>query len=70
MSRRPVTHGTVEQSRRSASAIIARAYLFKADADAQKRIDRYIDYFGGTVVRRSVVTDPCGESLLEADSAR
>jgi len=41
-------------------------------ADPQKRIDHYIDYFGGGgPVRRSVVTpDPCGESLLDADGAR
>lgn len=40
-------------------------------ADPQKRIDHYIDYFGGGPVRRSVVTpDPCGESLLDAGRAR
>jgi len=40
-------------------------------ADAQKRIDHYIDYFGGGgSVRRSVVSpDPCGESLLDAGRA-
>ena len=71
MSRRPVTHLTVEQSRRSASAAIARAHLFAVDVDAPKRIDHYIDYFGGGgSVRRSVVTpDPCGESLLDAGRA-
>jgi hypothetical protein len=66
---RPVTHLTVEQPRRSASAAIARAYLFAVDR--QKRIDQYIDYFGSGGGRRSVVTpDPCGESLLDADGAR
>jgi hypothetical protein len=40
-------------------------------ADPQKRIDHYIDYFGGGgSVRRSVVSpDPCGESLLDAGRA-
>jgi hypothetical protein len=72
MSRRPVSHLTVEQSRRSASAAIARADLFAVDVDAPKRIDHYIDYFGsGAACGHSVVTpDPCGESLLDADGAR
>jgi hypothetical protein len=73
---RPITHLivehlTVEQSRLSASAAIARAYLFKFAGDRQKRIDHYIDYFGSGGMRRSVVTSgPGGESWLDADGAR
>ena len=71
MSRQPVTHLNAEQSRRSARAAIARAWLFPVDVDAPKRIDHYIDYFGGGLVRRSIVTpDRCGESLLDVYGAR
>jgi hypothetical protein len=70
MSRRPATDLTVEQSARSASSPIARAYP-SIVVDRPKRIDDYIDYFGGGGVRSRVVTrDPCGESLLHPDGAR
>jgi hypothetical protein len=71
MSRRPVTHVNAEQSRRRASAAIARRQLFAVDVDAPKRIDHYIDYFGSGLVRRSVVTPaPCRESSLDVSGAR
>jgi hypothetical protein len=45
---------TTEDARLSRRA----ARLFKADHP--RDIDRYIDYFGGTL------SDPCGERLLDA----
>jgi hypothetical protein len=45
--------------------------LAAAVVDRLKRIDRYIDYFGGGGPRRiGVNLDPCGESLLDAGGAR
>lgn len=70
MARRPVTHLDVEQSGRSTSAGIARAHLFEVVVGRQKRIDHYIDYFGGGGRRTVVTSDPCGESLLDAEDAR
>lgn len=71
MSRRQVTHLGTEQSRRTASAGIAPGHLSEVDVDRQKRIDRRIDYFGSGGTRRTVATsDPCGESVLDADGAR
>lgn len=64
-------HQGPQQSGRETSAGIVRAHLLEADAERQKRIDRYIDYFGDGGPRRSSVTlDLCGESLLDADGAR
>jgi hypothetical protein len=71
MSRRPVTSLPAEQSGRSAHAAIAPPYSFLVDVDLPKRIDDYIDYFGGGRGRSRVVSrGPCGESLLHADDAR
>jgi hypothetical protein len=46
MSRRPVSAVSPEESRRNASAAIARAQLLDIDADRPKRIDQYLDFFG------------------------
>ncbi len=70
MARRPVTHLDAEQSGRSTSAGIARAHLFEVAVGRQKRIDHYIDYFGGSARRAVVTSDPCGESLLDVDGVR
>jgi hypothetical protein len=47
MSRQPVTHLSARLSTPGASAGVTRALLFGVDIDRDKRIDRYIDYFGG-----------------------
>jgi len=47
MSRPPVTAVSPEEARRNASAAIARAQLLDVEADRPKRIDQYLDYFGG-----------------------
>jgi hypothetical protein len=71
MSRRPLTHLSADESRRSTSAASVRAHLFDVDVDRPKRIDHYIDYFGHGGARRPVVTSTSyGEGLLDADNAR
>jgi hypothetical protein len=47
MSHRPVTAVAREENGRNASAAIARAQLLPVEADRPKRIDQYLDYFGG-----------------------
>jgi hypothetical protein len=47
MSRQPAAAVSPEESRRNASAAIARAQLLDVEADRPKRIDQYLDYFGG-----------------------
>jgi len=47
MSRQPSALVNPQQSRRNASAAIARAHLLDIDVDRPKRIDQYLDYFGG-----------------------
>lgn len=47
MSRRPASNVSPEQSERDASEAIARAQLLPVEADRPKRIDQYLDYFGG-----------------------
>ena len=47
MSRQPATTVSPEQTRQNASVAIARAQLLDVEADRPKRIDQYLDYFGG-----------------------
>jgi len=71
MSRRQVTHLGTEQPRRSASGKIAPAHRFEVDIDRQKRIDYNVDDIGTGGTRHRVATaDPCGESWLDAHTAR
>ncbi|HEY3067582.1 MAG TPA: hypothetical protein VGL09_17450 [Methylomirabilota bacterium] len=73
MSRPAVSHRGAEQATSSTSAAIARALVFDVDVDRHKRIDRYIDYFGGgrTVfaLRRRVGEGPISLSDCEEASA-
>lgn len=61
MSRRPVIAVSSEQARRNASAAIARAHLLDVEADRPKRIDQYLDYFGGGASRLSPRLAPRGQ---------
>lgn len=47
MSRRPSVLVSSEQAGRNVSAAIPRAHLLDTELDRPKRIDQYIDYFGG-----------------------
>ncbi|HMH51473.1 MAG TPA: hypothetical protein VK548_14645 [Candidatus Acidoferrum sp.] len=47
MSHQPATAVSPEQARQNASAAIALAQLLPVEADRPKRIDQYLDYFGG-----------------------
>jgi hypothetical protein len=70
MSRRTPADFRVEQSGPAMSAGILHVPL-DTEVARSKRIDRYIDYFGGGGPRRiGVNLDPCGESLLAASGAR
>jgi hypothetical protein len=50
-SRRPASPPSAGQSTQSASPDVARAPLFAVQVDRDRRIDRYIDYFGGGAER-------------------
>jgi hypothetical protein len=47
MPRRPNAPVSSQQAGRTVSAAIARARLLDIERDRPKRIDQYIDYFGG-----------------------
>lgn len=47
MSRPPRLHRPAEPFTRSPLVRIARAHLLAIDVDRPKRVDEYIDYFGG-----------------------
>jgi hypothetical protein len=69
LSRTP-TDIRVEQSGQGMSAGTLDVRL-DTEAARSKRIDRYIDYFGGEGPRRiGLNLDPCGESLLDAGGTR
>jgi hypothetical protein len=64
MSSGPITRVNPERFRRIACVDIVRALLVHVDADRQRRIDDYIDYFGSGGVRGTVVmADPDSEPL-------
>jgi hypothetical protein len=71
MSSKAITHVNREQLRSVASVAMVRALLVHVDADRQRRIDDYIDYFGSGGGRGTVVmADPGGEPLLPAGGGR